>query len=67
MSIPRQRYMHECRSEECWNFYVSTERDPAPWTCPQCEDLALEEHVRFMEARKLSRSTTQPTHKETVA
>jgi hypothetical protein len=64
-----KRYMHECRSDGCWSFCVTTDRDPAPWTCPTCEDLALEEHVRFMEARQLSRSPrhTNNTHKESLA
>lgn len=62
-----KRYMHECQSEGCWNFCVTTQRDPAPWTCPACEDDALRDHLNYLEALSTRHDKRPLTQQETHA
>jgi hypothetical protein len=61
----RARFVVACSTPGCESFCVTTERDPKVWTCPTCEDLALEDHLRYLEALSLTRSTRH-TQQESV-
>jgi hypothetical protein len=68
MTAPIVRYVINCRVVGCPNFCTTSDRDPKVWTCPTCEDLQLEEHVRYMDALNLTRSPRHHTPtKESLA